>query len=145
MTEGSRTIAIPPTYKTALSWQPQQQAPRKTSLGSGWESSSQATGERTSPWLYIFGPHTTQGRKVGDALTSRDAANPRRQEWSLSRSVDGSLRPTNSASEVYRVVANGNYLSAPSLLQDLPDIGVSTSRDGMQHSPRAVGMPKMGC
>lgn len=82
---------------------------------------------------------------MGDAPTSHDAANPRRQESSLSRSVDGSLRPTNSASEVYRVVANGNHLSAPSLLQDLPDIGVSTLRDGMQPSPRAVGMSKMGC
>lgn len=59
----------------------------------------------------------------------------------MPRSVCGSLLPTHLASEICRVVANGNHLSAPSLPQDLPDTGLPALGDGMQPPPRAPGMP----
>ena len=63
----------------------------------------------------------------------------------MPRSVCGSLLPTHSASELRRVTANRNHLSVPSLLQDLPDTGVSALGDGMRHPSRALGMPIMSC
>lgn len=89
MTEGSRTIAIPPTHKTAPFWQPQQQAPCKTSLGTGWKSSSQAS---SKAWPHHSEPHTPQDRKVGDAPTPEDAAvSARHEKTPLGRSCSAAL------------------------------------------------------
>lgn len=63
----------------------------------------------------------------------------------MPHSICGSLLPMHSASEVCRVIANRNHLSAPSLLQDLPDTRVSALGDEMQPPSRALGMLMMSC
>lgn len=42
----------------------------------------------------------------------------------MSCSLCRSLLPTHTVSELCRVIANGNHLSGPSLLHDLPDTGI---------------------